>query len=407
MAVDEFESSRQTLETRNELMINTLRGTLLLLGAIWHTVNHIRPVGPFRSPLRMVVLLGILGLLCVGLHVYLRRGPRYIWWRKYALTQFEGLLPLIGVLVMRGQAPPSVLVWVSLGISTLMVVFSGLRYSVGAVIHAGLNAIFWYLLVMVPIGLPVLGWLPAVGMPALTVGVCIVLGYMVSSLSKLHRDSIWKKRLARFLAPELVEELARKPQVLEQQIENRRATVLFTDIRGFTTLSEQLSPQQVVGFLNQFLEEMTLAIMAHQGMLDKYMGDAVMAVFGVPLECSDHARRAVNAGQEMIRRLERLNETLTQQGLPRLGIGVGIHTGDLVVGAIGSSRRLEYTVIGDSVNLAARLEGLTRQYPVDILLSGCTRGELGEAPELEQIDTVQVKGRDQPVAIWSFRETNG
>ena len=162
-----------------------------------------------------------------------------------------------------------------------------------------------------------------------------------------------------------------------------------------------MSPEKVVEFLNDFLEEITGAILDHKGMLDKYIGDAVMGVFGVPYPSDDHALRALRAAIDMRDRLNGLNVNLKQKQLPELSVGIGLHTGDLLIGAIGSTRRLDYTVIGDTVNVASRIEGMTRNYPVEILVSDATSVALAGAVELYQIATVHVKNRVEPLTLWS------
>ena len=141
--------------------------------------------------------------------------------------------------------------------------------------------------------------------------------------------------------------------------------------------------------------------MDHKGMLDKYIGDAVIGVFGVPFDADDHALRALHSAMDMRDRLNKLNVKLKQKGLPQLSIGIGLHTGELLIGAIGSTRRLDYTVIGDTVNVASRIEGMTRSYPVEILLSDSTREAIAGAVKLYQIATVQVRNRIEPLMLWS------
>jgi adenylate cyclase len=223
----------------------------------------------------------------------------------------------------------------------------------------------------------------------------------VSSLTRIHKDASIKENLARFLPPELVEKMMNEPDLLERKTEKRTATVIFTDIRGFTSFSEKMPPEKVLEFLNEFLEEMTEAIMGNKGMVDKYIGDSVMGVFGVPFYADDHAIRALRSAMDMQVRLARLNEDLKQKGLPFLSIGIGLHTGELLIGAIGSTRRLDYTVIGDTVNVASRIEGMTRSYPVEILLSESTRSFIGNEIKLYEIATVQVKNRLEPLTLWS------
>ncbi len=172
--------------------------------------------------------------------------------------------------------------------------------------------------------------------------------------------------------------------------------------RGFTALSEHLRPQEVVDFLNQFLAQMAEAIIEQHGMVDKYIGDAIMGVFGAPGQHPTHATQAVRSALAMQVRLRLLNEQLQARQLPTLDLGIGIHTRELVIGAIGSRQRLDYTVIGDTVNVASRIESLTRQYGERILLSSETRAALGELDGLRAVDSVEVKNRRQPVMVWAI-----
>jgi adenylate cyclase len=225
--------------------------------------------------------------------------------------------------------------------------------------------------------------------------------YIVSSMLKLHRESVRKERLSRFLAPEVIEEITTKPELLHLATETRQASILFADIRGFTTLSEQFPAAEIGRLLNTFLEEMTAAIMDNHGMVDKYIGDAIMGVFGVPVARGDHATDAVRAALDMQERLQVVNRRLADEGKPAISCGVGIHSGEVIAGAIGSSRRIDYTVIGDTVNVASRIESLTRKYPNDILLSSQTSDLAADAIPLQEVATTRVKGREQPVTLFS------
>lgn len=398
--IDDFERERRRRETANEVVINHLRGGFFTFALAGHWLNHVRPVAPFRSPLGTVLILAAAVLGSLGLVGYLRRSPPYRRGRKYLLTALELLVPVIGFAHLRHVVPAGIVGFAPPIVLMFLVALSGLRYSQRVVVFAGSLALVLHLVVFVPGVAPGLR-LPAAGLACVgLIGTTLVVALLVGSLIGLHRESVLKARLARFLAPELVEELASKPELLERQTERRLATVLFTDIRGFTRLSEELPPDEVVRWLNRFLEEMTHAILEHRGMLDKYIGDSVMAVFGVPVASADHARRAVRSALDMRRRLEKLNLALVAEGGPMLEIGVGVHTGEVLVGAIGSSRRLEYTVIGDAVNVASRIEGLTRNYPADILISDATRNSAGPLV-VDEIDTVQVKGRRGTVRLWA------
>ena len=204
-----------------------------------------------------------------------------------------------------------------------------------------------------------------------------------------------------YLSPELVRELAEHPERLELGGETREITVLFSDIRGFTTLSETLEPGDLVGLLNRYFTPVTHAIQAEGGYIDKYIGDAVMALFNAPVALPDHPDAACRAAVAMLEALEQFNGHQREQGQPTLDIGIGIHTGEAVVGNMGSEERLNYTALGDSVNVASRLEGLTKDYDRRILITEVTRDRLQGSWETEFMGSVRVKGREQPVNVFA------
>lgn len=203
-----------------------------------------------------------------------------------------------------------------------------------------------------------------------------------------------------YLSPSLARLVSQRPELLALGGEKRELTVMFSDIRGFTTISEGLEPEALIVLLNVYLGQMTDVIFAHDGMLDKYVGDAIMAVWGAPLPQADGAARACRAALEMLSRLQVLNQDWKQRGWPLLEIGVGLNTGPMVVGNIGSARRLNYTVIGDNVNLGSRLEGLNKTYGTHIIASEATILAAGEAVVAREIDLVRVKGKQLPVRIF-------
>lgn len=178
-----------------------------------------------------------------------------------------------------------------------------------------------------------------------------------------------------------------------------RATVLFSDIRDFTTISEQIGARATVTMLNEYFSSMVEAISERGGILDKYIGDAIMAVFGVPYPGEDDADRALGAAMEMLSRLKELNRLRQQRGQPPLGMGIGLSTGELIAGNIGAPRRMDYTVIGDTVNLAARLESATKTYGATLLISEQTRAALRQPPPMRELDCLRVKGKTQAVRI--------
>jgi adenylate cyclase len=205
-----------------------------------------------------------------------------------------------------------------------------------------------------------------------------------------------------YLHPEVARMVSENPALLRLGGEKKELTVIFTDIRGFTSISEMLDPEALVEFLNEYLGAMTDIVFAHGGLLDKYIGDAIMALWGTPLPAPDHAASACRAALDMTARLQDLRQEWKTRGLPPLEIGVGINTGPMVVGNMGSSRRFNYTVMGDQVNLGSRLEGLNKFYGTRILLSESTRAQLGEEFLMREVDAVRVKGKRQPVVVFEL-----
>ncbi len=239
---------------------------------------------------------------------------------------------------------------------------------------------------------------------ALTVGAIgtLAVHYAVDAVERIRtRDTF-----ARFVPAAVVDE------VLEQAGGDvrlggtkRHATLLFSDIRGFTTLSEQLDAEVVVEILNRYLTEMTEAIMAEGGTLVAYMGDGIMAIFGAPLDQPDHASRALAAARQMIGpRLETFNEWVRASGRDPVRMGIGLNSGEVMSGNVGSPQRLEYTAIGDTTNVAARLEGMTKGSGYQVFVSGSTWELLkeGERADLESQGEQAVRGRGKPIPIWAL-----
>ncbi len=184
--------------------------------------------------------------------------------------------------------------------------------------------------------------------------------------------------------------------------ETRQATILMSDIRGFTRMASVLSPAEVVAFLNDYLTHMVDAVVAEEGRLDKFIGDGLLAVFGAPQEHPDDPQRACRVALRMRTVLAELNAQRAAQGLAPIAIGIGIHTGPVVAGNIGSARKMEYTVIGDTVNVASRIEQLTKQYGTDIIVSAATRAAVGEAFVLRELPPAQVAGKDEPLLVFAL-----
>ncbi len=203
-----------------------------------------------------------------------------------------------------------------------------------------------------------------------------------------------------YMSDSLLAEIVKNPGGLRLGGEKKLVTVFFSDLAGFTSLSEKLPPEEVVALLNTYLERMTAVIMAEGGFVNKFEGDAIMAFWGAPLADSRHAARALRAALRCQEKLQELNAEFAAAGLPRLGMRVGVNSGEVIVGNIGSRRRFEYTVIGDAVNLASRLEGINKQYGTRVVCGSLTgRLAAGEAL-LRRLDRVRVKGKQVPEEIF-------
>jgi adenylate cyclase len=207
------------------------------------------------------------------------------------------------------------------------------------------------------------------------------------------------KAFSQYVPPELVDELAGSMDDLALGGETRQMTVLFSDVRGFTSISEGLDAQELTHLMNAMLTPMTRIIHHNRGTIDKYMGDAIMAFWGAPLHDQNHARHGLMAGLAMVAEIPRLQQAFAAKGWPPIKIGVGLNTGPMNVGNMGSEFRMAYTVLGDAVNLGARLEGLTKQYGIAIMVSEFTKAQVSDFA-FRELDLVKVKGKEEPVAIF-------
>lgn len=205
-----------------------------------------------------------------------------------------------------------------------------------------------------------------------------------------------------YVAPSVINQLMTQPELLRLGGEERELTAMFTDIRGFTTISEGLSPGALVDLLNEYLSEMTEVIFRYWGTLDKYIGDAIMAFWGAPYPQPDHAERACCAALDMLAALNKLQTQWQAEGRPRMDIGLGINTGPMLVGNMGSKRRFNFTIMGDNVNLASRLEGLNKQFGTRLIISESTHQAVREKMLARELDLIRVKGKMKPVKIYEL-----
>ena len=220
-------------------------------------------------------------------------------------------------------------------------------------------------------------------------------GYFVESKSKRELAHLF----GTYVPPELVDEMVKDPDSYSMKATTKELTVMFCDMRGFTQMSETMEPTQLQALLNSVFSRLTDQIRSNRGTIDKYMGDCVMAFWGAPVDTPDHASLAVKTALEMANAIRSLNEEHRAKGMPEIGIGIGLNTGTMCVGDMGSDIRRSYTVIGDSVNLGSRLEGLSKTYGVEIVVSESTR-KLAHDFAWQELDKVRVKGKDQAVAIF-------
>jgi len=205
-----------------------------------------------------------------------------------------------------------------------------------------------------------------------------------------------------YLTASVINEMLKDPAKLKLGGDKKDLTVLFSDIRGFTTISEKLTPEELVRLLNEYLTAMTNIVFQYDGLLDKYMGDAIMAVFGAPLDQPDHAQRACLTALNMMTELHRLQNKWQEEGCPVLNIGIGVNSGDMVVGNMGSEMRFDYTVMGDMVNLGSRLEGMNKEYGSNIIISEFTYNTVKKTMCCRELDWVRVKGKKLPVKIYEL-----
>jgi adenylate cyclase len=232
-------------------------------------------------------------------------------------------------------------------------------------------------------------------------------GYFVESRSKRDLANLF----GTYVPPELVDEMLEDPDSYSMQAMNREMTVMFCDMRGFTNMSETMEPLQLQVMLTSVFSKLTAVIRGHRGTIDKYMGDCVMAFWGAPIESSAHAQLAVAAALDIAAVVREINVEHVARGLPKIGIGIGISTGTMCVGDMGSDIRRSYTVIGDTVNLGSRLESLSKVYGVEVVASEETK-RLATDFIWQELDKVRVKGKDQsvtifcPLALFSLAEIN-
>jgi adenylate cyclase len=234
----------------------------------------------------------------------------------------------------------------------------------------------------------------------------IVAGYVASTayhyVTERKQRLLIKGMFSTYVNPAVVDELLADPDKLVLGGQRKELTVLFSDIAGFTGVAETLTPEELVGLLNEYMSEMSDVILQNDGTLDKYMGDAVMAFWGAPIPQDDHPVRACRCALTMQRTLAAINEAWTARGRGPIAIRIGINTGEMIVGNMGGSRRFAYTVIGDSVNIASRLEGANKQYGTTVMVAQHTFERVRDVMAGRELDRIAVRGRSEPITVYEL-----
>ncbi|PNX49565.1 MAG: hypothetical protein BV457_01230 [Thermoplasmata archaeon M9B1D] len=227
----------------------------------------------------------------------------------------------------------------------------------------------------------------------------VVFYYITEERKRKWITSIFGK----YVSPMVIDSLLKNPDNIKLGGEKKNITIFFSDIRGFTPIAEKLKPEDLVHLLNEYLSEMTSIILKNQGLVDKYMGDAIMALWGAPIDLKNHTEIACLSSLEMLEKLKELQDKWKKQGIPYFDIGIGINTGDAIIGNMGSYDRFDYTAMGDNVNLASRLEGLNKYYGTNIIIGENVYKLVSNKFEMRKLDVVRVKGKKKPVHIYELQ----
>jgi adenylate cyclase len=278
--------------------------------------------------------------------------------------------------------------WIYVGIGFLVV-------SVAGVAYAGTHLFANYLILFDGFG------------TALAVVLVGLHAYIVKFVSEYIQKQQIKKQFGTYLSPAMVEKLQKDPSLLKLGGERRELSIMFTDVRGFTTISEHYGDdvEGLTKIMNRYMTAMTRSILDKEGTLDKYIGDAQMAFWNAPVNDPEHARHAVEAALTMLGNLNEFNEEISKEGVPAFGMGIGINTGPVIVGNMGSDQRFDYTCLGDAVNLASRLEGQSKGYGVKLILGPETARQIAHLFSVIELDNIAVKGKTTGVKISTIGDT--
>jgi len=401
---DDFERLRRARETANErivsLVVSASVASLLVSQLITDLVVTYDDVPDdqqlFVSP-QVTLVTAITLLAHVGVLVLLAVRPGYDAWRKYLLvTMRVALMGLMCWAQWSNRTPAFGLLVPSLML-TMVIALTGLTFSRLAVVLAGcLSAVVYSTMTLLGPTWPLSIRACMLSVQGFVLA-SVITYYIVDGMLRLHRASVASEHLSRFFAPEIAARIAAEPQLAVRATESR-VTVLFADISGFTAMSATLSPQEVVDLLNAYFPPMVAIVFRHGGTLEKFIGDALVAIWGAPFTRNDDADRAVAAAVEMQRGMAALNERLVAAGHRAISIHIGLCSGPVAAGYIGTDQYVQYAVIGDTTNVASRICGAAAAG--EVLIAEATRSLLTRGGiVLEALPPVSVKGKEEPLLL--------
>lgn len=299
----------------------------------------------------------------------------------YKLTDMQNIIIFLVIAIFLGLAIPRM----SIGVSLTSTILFLIAYTVGSYMLFEYKSI-----------------ITAMATPAIQTVLTYTLIVTYRVVNEQQEKKYIRQTFSKFVSASVVDELLKDPSKVKLGGEKKILTVLFSDIRGFTSISEQLTPEELVEHLNIYLQAMTDIVIDTEGTLDKYIGDAIMAFWGAPIEIENHALKSCQAALRMMDKMAEINKVWEQEKKPVLDIGIGINSGDMVVGCMGSSSRMDYTLMGDNVNLGSRLEGTNKVYGTNIIISDFTYQYVKDQVIVRELDLIRVKGKALPVKIYEL-----
>ena len=397
--------SLRTREIRTERRINYARIAILVPGMILDAYTALQAGIMNSHYIEFVIPLAIVLALYLTMVHRATSGVRYHSWLKYVTVTVDFTIPVAYYFeIMQPKFYPGMSVDAAMGLFVMIIII--------VVLESALRLDRWTIVYGTVVGAVCVAVLNSAAHADLLLRLwsgplVVVTGAITYWISGTVRNTVLtlirRDRLARFLPRELVELVENRPDALTLGGKRSLVTVMFSDIRGFTHYSENRQPEDVVALLNEYFTAMSAIILEHGGMIDKYVGDAIMAVFGAPVAKTDDASRALHAALQMLAALERLNARWEAEGREPLRIGIALHTGEALAGNVGSSERMDYTVIGDTVNLAARVEELNKKYGTMLLATESTIEAAGNRFVPSLVGETAIRGRDQPIRIYTVQ----